>query len=326
MTHRREHVRLALLVAACAIVVGLSVLIGHGWQDPSRLFAPQMEGILTLRLWRVALGVVVGASLAAAGAVLQTLLRNPLAEPYVLGISAGSGLALAIGVVVGGSIVIVWQPAFAFVGGVASMLIVYGLARRDNASSAHTLILSGVVWGSLCGSILMFLVSQTDAEGLHTIVWWFLGDLQVFDARLVNVVATLNAMLIVGLVALGGRLDAMHLGDDMAAGLGVCPERTRFVGLLAASALAASCVCAAGLLAFVGLIIPHAARALVGPRHRVLIPACCAIGAAFVVVADGLGRTLLYPQEIPVGIFTSLVGAPFFLLLLRKHRGGVWTE
>ncbi len=323
----RGQTRLRILLPVCALIIAFSLFLGGGWQDPLSLLSADRSTILEIRFWRVGLGVIVGASLACAGAVLQTLLRNPLAEPYVLGVSAGSGLALAL--VLSFCTVLqasVWGlPLVAFAGGVASLYAVYALGRRAGTSSPYSLILAGVVWGSLCGSVLMFVVSQSSAEGLHTILWWFLGDLQIFHRDLVVAIAILNSFLLLALFTLARPLNAMALGDEVAGSLGLRPEQIRLVALSIAAALAASCVCVCGLLAFVGLVAPHAARSLTGADHRRLLPASALIGAAFVVLADGVGRTLLYPVEIPVGIFTSLVGAPFFLILLRQKQGAMWN-
>lgn len=310
---------------ACPALVALGVFLGHGWNDPGSLFEPARRGILEARLWRVALGAVCGAALSVAGVILQALLRNPLAEPYVLGLSAGSGLATALGILLGGlAFSSLLLPAAGFVGGLISLFIVWRLASVGRVTGPHTLVLAGVVWGSLCGSLLMFIVSQASVEGLHAVLWWLLGDLQVFDARLVLTAAALILPALAMTALLARDLDVLLLGEEMAGHVGLNAERVKIFFLALAALLTAASVCVSGLIGFVGLTAPHAARALVGPNHRRLVPAAALLGAAFLVVADGLGRTLFYPVEVPIGVITSLVGAPFFLLLLRRKQKEMW--
>jgi iron complex transport system permease protein len=321
--HRRNLLLIALV--AC-LMIGASLFMGLGWRTPGELFSPAARGILELRMWRLSLGVLAGASLALAGVVLQTVLRNPLAEPYVLGLSAGAGLGTALCIVLGGlALSAVFLPLSGFAGACSSLLIVYLLARHAHGTTPHTLILAGVVWGSITGSLLMFLVSQSSAEGLHAILWWLLGNLQVQDASLVRIVMGLNGAAAVLLYLFAHPLNALLLGDDGARHVGIAPERTKVVVLGLATLLAAATVSISGIIAFVGLVAPHAARALVGADHRRLLPAAALIGSAFLVCADGIGRMVLYPQEVPVGVLTSLVGGPFFLLLLRRRQKGVWA-
>jgi iron complex transport system permease protein len=323
MRNRVQWFRWLLIV--CPLVVVASVFLGDGWRDPLSLLQPERAGILTVRLWRVALGALVGASLSVAGCVLQAVLRNPLAEPYVLGLSSGAGLGTALCIMAGGlALSALALPAAGFFGALISMLIVYRLARVGRGTAPHTLILAGVIWGSVCGSVLMFIVSQSSAEGLHAIMWWFLGDLQVFDVRLVEGAGVLGLLAFVGLLAMSRHLNVLMLGEEMAGHVGLEPERAKVIALGLAAVLTAAAVSASGLISFVGLTIPHATRALVGPDHRRLLPAASLVGAAFLVVADGLGRTLLYPTEIPVGVITALIGGPFFLMILRAKRKEVW--
>jgi iron complex transport system permease protein len=322
----RSRVRLIALLMASPLAVALSVFLGDGWQTPHLLFSPGREGILELRLWRVALGALVGSSLAVAGAVMQAVLRNPLAEPYVLGISSGAALAVAGCIAAGlaraaGGL---GAPVAGFAGAALSLIAVYRLSRVGGRTSPHTLVLAGVAWGALCGSLLMFLVSKSSAEGLHAVVWWFLGDLQVYSEPLVRAAALVNAAAMAGVFLLARPLNALILGDEIASHVGLDAERAKLVLLALGACLAATSVSVGGIIAFAGLVVPHAARALVGPDHRRLLPAAAALGAAFLTVADGVGRTVLFPEEIPVGIFTALAGAPFFLHLLRRRQKEIW--
>jgi iron complex transport system permease protein len=313
------------LSIVCPIVIAASVFLGDGWRNPLSLLQPERAGILTMRLWRVALGSLVGASLSVAGCVLQAVLRNPLAEPYVLGLSSGAGLGTALCIVAGGLALSPFAlPAVGFIGALSSLLVVYRLARVGRGTAPHTLILAGVIWGSVCGSMLMFIVSQSSAEGLHAIMWWFLGDLQAFDARLVEGAALLSLLAFIGLLSMSRYLNVLTLGEEMAGHVGLEPERTKGLALGLSTVLTAASVSVSGLISFVGLTIPHATRALVGPDHRRLLPAAACAGAAFLVLADGFGRTLLYPTEIPVGVITALIGGPFFLAILRAKRKEAW--
>ncbi len=323
---RATHNLAALLWISLALLI-FAIFLGSGWREPWTLLSSEYRSILALRLWRVLLGAVCGASLATAGVVLQAILRNPLAEPYILGVSAGAGVGAATAIAFGGfALGALLLPLGGFAGGAISLFAVYLLARVDSRTAPHTLILAGVAWGALCSSILMFFVSRSSAEGLHAVSWWFLGDLQVYDPRLVLIVTAINALGIVAVAGQARSLDALTLGDDIASHLGLHAERKKIFLLGLATLLASASVSACGLIAFVGLIVPHVARSLVGPEHRRLIPASLALGAAFLALTDGLGRILFYPVEVPVGIFTALIGTPFFLALLRRKRRAMWSH
>jgi len=323
---KRSRTTLVAIAVAAPLAIAASVFLGTGWREPWRLLDPDASALLSLRMWRVLLGALVGASLSVSGAVLQAVLRNPLAEPYVLGISAGAGVGTATCIALGGlALGAAALPLAGFAGGMISVAAVYLLARTESRTSPHTLILAGVAWGALCSSLLMFFVSRSTAEGLHAVSWWFLGDLQVYDTRAVTLLLVLNAVALTAVAALARSLNALTLGDDMAAHLGLPAERHKRILLALATLLAAASVSTCGLIAFVGLVVPHVTRSMTGPDHRRLLPAAALLGAAFLTVTDGLGRMLLYPMEIPVGIFTALIGAPFFLFLLRRRHTGIWS-
>lgn len=317
--------RFLLIMAFGAVMVFAGIFLGSGWQTPWRILLPDSAPILEIRLWRVALGALAGASLALSGVVLQTILRNPLAEPYVLGLSAGAGLGTALAIIAGGlAVSLLILPVAGFFGALLSLVMVYRLARTARGTTPQTLILAGVVWGAMTGSLLMFIVSQSSATGLQAILWWLLGDLQVFDTRLVGWVAGLNGVAAMVLFGYARHLNAMLLGDTGAAHVGVRVERTKVAVLGLATLLAASTVSVCGIISFVGLIAPHVARAMVGSDHHRLLPSAAVLGAVFLVWADGIGRMVLFPAEIPVGVFTAIVGGPFFLMLLRKHQRELW--
>ena len=326
---KRTHTIVALglvlvAVAACAVFVGTV------WVPPGELLARGLGGTLGIRLARVALGIVVGAALSVAGVIFQAVLRNPLAEPYVLGVSSGAGLGAAVAILTGWSVVSIWVlPAGAFAGALLTMLLVERLARIGGRLPVHALLLAGVVVGAICGSLLMFLVSTASMESsrrLHDIVWWLLGNLQISDLSLLAATAGVVAAGVALASVLSRDLNLMVLGEEPAAHLGLGVERTKIVFFVLGSMLAGVSVAACGLIGFVGLIVPHTMRMILGPDHRTLLPASALAGAVFLVAADTVARTVLAGSgtELPVGVVTALLGGPFFIALLRKRRAVAW--
>ena len=297
---------------------------GAGWPDPHTEVG---RAILSLRLNRVVCGFVVGAGLAVAGAVLQAILRNPLAEPYVLGVSGGAGLGAAVVILLGWTAYSVFAlPAGAFLLAVITLALVHTLARQHGHLSLYGLILSGVIISSVASSLLMLLISLAPVSGLHGVVWWLLGNLQANSGVLLAVGAALMAAALLAVVWLARDLDALTLGSEMAHHLGLTPAFVTALGLGCATLMTAVAVALSGMIGFVGLIVPHVMRGLVGPSHRRLLPATALAGGMFLVLCDAVGRTLFAPIEIPVGVVTSLLGGPFFLWLLRRRRSASWVE
>ena len=284
------------------------------------------SGIFRLRLARTALGVVAGAGLSVAGVIFQAILRNPLAEPYVLGVSSGAGLGAALAIVLGLSAAGAWMlPATAFAGALGTILLVYALARTSTGTTpVQTLLLSGVVVSAVLGSILMFVVSVAPSEKLHGIVWWLLGNLQVFDWGLLRIVSAVVAAGLAVSVLFARDLNLMALGEEPAAHLGLDVEWTKKLFFLLASLMTGATVAACGLIGFVGLIVPHTVRLVAGPDHRRLVTASALAGAAFLVLADSVARTVIAPREVPIGVITAILGGPFFLGLLRKRKASYW--
>ena len=336
----RERALVVRLVATCAaglallLVAGLvGMLVGsvpvspaEVWQaltDPSRLPASTAAILLDLRLPRVLLGMLVGASLALAGSGFQGILRNPLADPYIVGTSSGAALGAALAIVLHLPSPLPWLspvPALAFLGALAAMLAVYRLARIGNTLPVETFLLAGVVVGSFAGAMVSFLMTMAHQD-LPRVVFWLMGSLSQADATRV---ALVSPYLLVGglaLYLLSPALNLASLGDEAAWSLGVDIERLKLHTILAGSLVTAAAVSASGLIGFLGLLVPHLARMLVGPDHRILMPASALGGAAFLVLADTAARTVGAPQEIPVGVITALVGAPFFFWLLHQRRG-----
>jgi len=265
---------------------------------------------------------VAGAGLSVAGVIFQSLLRNPLAEPYVLGVTAGAGLGAALAIVSGITMAGMWTvPGMAFVGALGTILMVQALARTPSgAVPVETMLLAGVTVSAVLNSLLMFVVSVAPSEKLRGVVWWLLGNLQVTDWRLLETVAVVVAAGIAVAVLFARDLNLMALGDEPAAHLGLDVTRSRRMFFVAASLVTGATVASCGIIGFVGLIVPHAVRLVVGPDHRRLVPATALAGAAFLVLADCLARTLLRQSEIPIGVVTALSGGPLFLMLLRKHQ------
>jgi len=305
----------AVLVTACV----LSLFAGAVRMPAEQMF---QSGIIRMRLARILLAVVAGAGLSVAGVVFQALLRNPLAEPYVLGVSSGAGLGAALAIILGVGAVSTWTlPAMAFAGAIGTIFLVYSLAKgAGGVVPVHTLLLSGVIVSAVLGSILMFVVSVCRTENLHSVVWWLLGNLQIFDWSLLKAVSTIvvSGLVVTGLFA--RDLNVMTLGEEPAAHLGLAVEQTKKLFFLVASLMTGATVAACGLIGFVGLIVPHTVRIVVGPDHRRLVPAAALAGAAFLVIADSFARTVIAPMEIPIGVVTAFLGGPFFLFLLRRRK------
>jgi len=285
------------------------------------------RAILLLRANRVLCGFIVGAALAAAGVVFQAVLQNPLAEPYVLGVSGGAGLGAALAILTGlGALGSLSLPICAFVGGTATLLLVFNLARDGQGTpNIYSLILCGVVVSAVCSSLLMFLVATAPVEGLHSVLWWMLGDLQPGSTRLLTAIGATMLIAMAILWSLTPELNALALGREAAHHVGVRLNVAIPLALGAATFLAAAAVSLSGLIGFVGLIVPHAARGLVGADHRRLLPASVLLGGTSLAVCDALARTVMAPVEIPVGVITALCGGPFFLYLLRRKRKGGWA-
>jgi iron complex transport system permease protein len=284
------------------------------------------RALLILRMERVWAGLMVGGALAAAGVVLQALLRNPLAEPYVLGVSGGSALGAAAAILFGVSTSIWTVPLAAFAAGAATLALVVRLAQDDEGvPSIYGLLLSGVIVSSVCSGLLMFMLSIAPAEGIHNVLWWMLGNLQMPARPLLTLCSVLVLVGLGAATALAPELNALTLGGDAAHHLGVRTKVAVAAGLLLATVITASAVATAGLIGFVGLVVPHVVRSLIGPDHRRLIPGAALAGGLFLAVCDTLARTVLAPREIPVGVITALAGGPFFLWILRQRRKSGWA-
>ncbi|MFC9789251.1 FecCD family ABC transporter permease [Rhodococcus sp. NPDC127528] len=274
-----------------------------------------------VRFPRVALAIVVGAGLGCAGALLQGVFANPLAEPGVIGVSAGAAVGASAVIVTGGAFVA--GPAIAaaaFVTGLITTTLVYLLARSEGRTEVVTLVLTGVAVNAFAGGLIAFFTFVADPAARDQIVFWQLGSLNGATWNAVAVVAPMAAVGIAATMVLAPKLDLLALGESAAAHLGVNVERLRQIAVVLVALLVASSVAFTGIILFVGLVVPHLMRMIVGPGHRLLIPASVLCGAIVLLAADLGARTLVPNADLPLGMLTSLVGGPFFFWMLRRTR------
>ncbi|EME16454.1 FecCD family ABC transporter permease [Rhodococcus triatomae] len=274
-----------------------------------------------LRLPRVVLACVAGTGLALAGAVLQAVVRNPIADPYVLGVGAGASLGAVLVMSVGAGAAVVGVPTAAFLGALAALAAVLVLGRRAGTLVPVRMVLSGVAIGYLLSAATSYVQLRTDPTQLSGVLFWLLGSVSgaSWSELAVPLVAVAAGTAV--LFAYARPLNALSLGDESAATVGVDVRRTRWILLVVASLLTGVVVAVAGGIGFVGLLVPHAVRLLVGADHRRLLPASALTGAVFLVAVDLAARTLDAPNELPLGIITAVLGAPFFLWLMRREAG-----
>lgn len=276
------------------------------------------QAIFNLRLLRIAAAILVGSGLAVSGIALQAILRNPLAEPYLLGTSSGAGLAAVTAAILGLSRL--YMPLAAFLGAMASIILVYNLARERGMIADKSLILSGVIVSVAFSSIIVFLVSLFGNEAMHEMNWWLWGSLQVYDYKLLLLVAIPVILGICGIYLFAQDLNAISMGEEDALHLGINTQAIKKILILITAIITASLICICGIIGFVGLIVPHMMRLVVGPNHKLLIPVTCLAASIFVVLCDLLSRTLFAPVEIPIGVITAIIGAPVFIILLKKGK------
>jgi iron complex transport system permease protein len=288
--------------------------------------APLETVILDIRMPRVVLAAIAGAALSMAGATYQGLFRNPLADPYLIGVAQGAGLGAVIGFMLnvdwgGWGLGVV--PLLAFAGGLGAAFFVYYIGRVGRALPMTTLILAGVALGAFLMAVTSYL-SITSGDALHGIYSWLMGGFsspEWLQVKVILPVVVLGALLI---WVHGQHLNVMQLDEEHAQQLGINVERTKRILLLAATLITAAAVCFGGIIGFVGIIVPHAVRLVWGPDYRFLLPLSLAAGSIFLVLADLLARTMLAPREIPLGIITAFFGAPFFIYLLRQKKRAVF--
>lgn len=329
---------LLILVIALVVVFAGGLVVGPTpipAADLAQIFAHRLWGaplpdalatsdsiVWEIRLPRVLLGAAVGAGLAAAGVVLQVVVRNMLADPYTLGINSGASTGAALAILFGAGAIFgdIGIQSMAFLGAVGASLLMFFIARSAGRLTSVRLLMAGVAIGYALSAVTSFLVFASDsAEGARSVMFWLLGSLGMgkWNAALVVTLIVVVTVL-VAIWALGTKMDALTVGDDAALTLGVSPDRLRVVLVVLTCLLVGTVVAMAGSIGFVGLVVPHAARRLVGGAHRHVLPVSAVLGAALLIAADIGARSLMAPQEIPIGILTALVGAPFLLLLVRR--------
>ena len=302
----------------------VSILAQGPFLQSENLEFPRHIILWQVRVPRILLAFMVGGSLAAVGASLQALLRNPLADPFVIGISSGAALGASVAILFGVGLSILTLlvlPFCAFLGALLSILVVYRIAVSYGSFSIHALLLGGVVLNAIFSALVLFLTTLADPYKASGMYAWLMGSLTGPDFQTVLVLAGYLLLGIFVLVSQASALNLLTLGEEAARSLGVEVERVKRVVFTASALLTGAVVAFSGLIGFVGLIVPHAVRLMFGADHRLLLLASGILGGMFLMVADTVARTLLSPAEIPVGVVTALVGGPIFLYLLVQRRG-----
>jgi iron complex transport system permease protein len=320
--------RLFALALLLGVAMGVGVAVGAVPLGPGAVVDalsgrgdPMARAIvLELRLPRTAMAALIGAGLAVAGTVFQALLRNPLAEPYVLGVSGGSAVAAVAVMTVAGATAPWAVPAAAFVGGAGAIVLVFRIAASvGHALDTRVLLLAGVVMGAFFNALILLILTFAEVETFRSAIFWMMGSLAGATWPAVGLLAVYLLPALVVLLGLARPLNLMAVGEDTALYLGTRVEHVKRIAYLVASLLVAAGVAAAGIIGFVGLIVPHALRLVWGSDHRFLLPGSALAGAAFLLLADAAARTAAAPVELPVGVVTALIGVPVFIVLLVRR-------
>ncbi|MBW2490772.1 MAG: iron ABC transporter permease [Deltaproteobacteria bacterium] len=316
---------LLILLLGFAMVLGISMgSTDSGIKDVFKnlMGIKEPESMLYTIIWqirfpRVLLAALVGAALSLGGLVFQALLRNPLAEPYILGISGGSAIGAIIGILMGFSR-FPGVSLTAFTGSILTLLLILAMSSGQTILKKDALLLSGVMVNAFCAAVIMFLVSMTQDSRLHNIIFWLMGDLSLVDMKHVGILAATLLPCFFLVFWLSNPMNLLLLGKEMAQTMGVNIKTVTFTLLVATSFMVSATVSYCGLVGFVGLVMPHLLRLVLGPDHRVLVPACVFGGGAYMVFCDLLARTLPKQGEMPAGVITAMIGAPLFIYLLKR--------
>ncbi|KAF4516302.1 hypothetical protein B566_EDAN000543 [Ephemera danica] len=281
--------------------------------------------MLHIRVPRVLMGFIVGGSLAAVGVTLQALLRNPLADPYVLGVSSGAALGAALAMLLGmgaSMLLLPVLPLCGFVGGLLALLLIYRLAQSQGRLPVHSLLLAGVILNAILTALIMFITSIMEPNRSAGLMAWLMGSLTAPGYPALGVLVGYVVLVLAIVMHKAHALNVLTLGVETARSLGIETERLTKLLFVLTALLTGAVVSVSGMIGFVGMMVPHAVRLVVGADHRLLLPASTLVGGMFLVISDTIARTILAPAEIPVGIVTALAGGPFFLYLLlwRKDR------
>ncbi len=277
--------------------------------------------IWRIRLPRVLMAAMAGAVLSLGGLVFQALLRNPLAEPYILGVSGGAAIGAIIGILAG----LARFPGVgltAFIGSMSTLIVVLFISSNNSSMRKDTVILSGVMVNAFCSAVIMFLISLTTDSKIHNIMFWLMGDLSSADLPQAGLLFLMIIPCFILIFVLSHSMNLLLLGREMAKSMGVNTKKVTAMLLIATSFMISAAVCQCGLLGFVGLVIPHIFRLSLGPDHRVLVPACILGGGTYMVVCDLLARWIPQQGEMPAGVITAMIGAPLFIYLLKKEGLG----
>jgi iron complex transport system permease protein len=287
-----------------------------GLSDP--LTGEERTILFSIRLPRILLAGLVGAALSCAGAVFQALLRNPLADPYVLGVSGGCAVGAIVAIVIGLGSLPFGIPGMAFAGGLLAMLLVWGLAGSAGERRTDRTLLAGIIVNAFFSALIMFLVSIASGEQIHSVIFWLMGDLAMAGENDILLAALFLIAGFVVMVLHARDLNILLTGEETALQLGIPVKRTRMLLLISASLVTGAAVSVSGIIGFVGLMVPHMVRMLFGSDHRLLLPASLLFGGAFLMAADTIARMVLAPAELPVGVVTALCGAPYFAYLMKR--------
>ena len=312
--------RIALLILAVTAIFGVSLFLGPRPINPFALTDIDREIIISIRLPRIVVAALMGMALGVSGAVLQAMLRNPLADPYILGLSSGATLMAAVAIIFGVTLFGAFTiPVFAFAGAMLTGGIVGLMGYRRGGLVPERLLLAGIGVGFLFSAVLMLLMSVSRSEGLQRAVLWMFGDLSIADWSLIPYGVVFIAIGVFIALWRARALNSLMLGDDLSHSLGFSPRKETTLLFISVGLLTASSVSLGGMVGFIGLLMPHIMRFFVGPDNSALIPASALGGGALLVVSDLIGRSVLQPMELPAGIITVVLGAPYFLYLLRRR-------
>ena len=316
-----------VLILAVSIFAGLAV--GSSFNGLKTLWeivfsAKKPDPVLSTIIWRirfprVLMALMSGAVLSTGGLVFQALLRNPLAEPYILGISGGSAIGAIIGIILGISR-FPGVAAAAFTGSMATLVLVVVMSSGKASLTKDSMLLSGVVINAFCSAIIMFLISITDNSQIHSIMFWLMGDLSSSDMNQVHFLALSIIPCFFVIFLFSHSMNLLLMGKEMAHSMGVNIKFVTGILLVVSSFMVSATVADCGLLGFVGLVVPHIMRLVFGPDHRILVPACILGGGAYMIICDLLARWIPQQGEIPVGVITAMIGAPIFIFLLKKGK------
>jgi iron complex transport system permease protein len=304
-------------------------LIGSTWIDYGRAFrglSPDAEILFYVRLPRVLLAMVVGGGLAVSGVLFQALVRDALADPYVLGVAGGAALGAVLAICLGWSKVAgvsgVW--VFAAIGAGAVLLLVLGIASHGGRMSSFTLLLAGITMNSVCAALLLFLHNMVDFQQSFAVLRWLMGGIEPSPYSTIGWLAVLVVCVVAYVFRRAREWNLLSVGEEWAAARGLSATRLMVTGFIAGSLITGTVTAMTGPIGFLGLIVPHAVRIRYGADHRLLIPGSFLAGAVFLAVCDTAARTVLAPSEIPVGVITAMLGGPFFIWLLRSRKRSLW--